>query len=58
MDKSSSWIIRDKRTNTVICETFNPKVVEHLNVEKYEAIPIIEYLGSINGNQPNYWKSL
>lgn len=47
----ASWVIRDKATQSVILETFNPKVVAALNIAKYEAVPIGEYLGSINGRQ-------
>jgi len=49
--KTASWIIRDKLTKEVICETFNPAVVAALNIVKYEAVPILEYLVSINGKQ-------
>ncbi len=47
--KTASWIIRDKFTKEVICETFNPAVVAALNTVKYEAVPVLEYLISING---------
>jgi hypothetical protein len=47
--KTASWVIREKSTGKVICETFNPSVVAALNVDKYEAVPILEYLVSLNG---------
>ena len=47
--KTASWIIRNKLTKEVICETFNPLVIDRLNTVKYEAIPILDYLVSING---------
>jgi hypothetical protein len=47
--KTASWVIREKGTGKVIMETFDPKQVEALNTNKYEAVPIQEYLGSING---------
>lgn len=47
--KTASWIIREKETGKVIAETFLKHVVGALNTKKYEAVPIGEYLGSING---------
>lgn len=47
--KTASWIIRNKETKEVICETFNPAVVAALNIKKYEAVTALEYLTSING---------
>lgn len=46
--KPASWIIREKASKAVIAETFNPALVEALNTEKYEAVPILEYLQSLN----------
>ena len=46
--RNASWIIRNKLTREVIAETFNPKLIERLNTGKYEAVPIIEYLASLN----------
>lgn len=45
---TTSWIIRNKETREVICETWNPLVVARLNKRKYEAVPILEYLGRLN----------
>lgn len=44
-----SWVIREKASGRVLLETFNPRVVEALNSARYEAVPILEYLVSING---------
>lgn len=46
--RTASWVIRNKETGEVIAETFNRKVVEALNTAKYEAVPIGEYLASLN----------
>lgn len=46
--RTASWVIRDRATKAVICETFNPKSVAALNAAKYEAVPILEYLQSLN----------
>lgn len=43
-----SWVIREKATGRVICETFNARMVAALNREKYEAVPIGQYLGELN----------
>lgn len=46
--KSSSWVIRNRTTKEVICETWNYHAVTCLNTQKYEAIPILEYLNELN----------
>jgi hypothetical protein len=43
-----SWVIRNKATGEVLMETFSTKLVAALNTAKYEAIPIREYLASLN----------
>ncbi len=49
LSRTASWVIRDKATKQVVMETFDRKHVEHLNTKKYEAVPIGDYLGEING---------
>ena len=44
----TSWIIRNKATREVICETFELRVAKSINTEKYEAVPIYEYLAEVN----------
>jgi hypothetical protein len=44
----SSWIIREIVSKRVICETFNGAIRNTLNSEKYEMVPITEYLASLN----------
>ena len=44
----ASWIIRNKATGAVMFETFNAKIIRLLNRAKYDAIPIGEYLASLN----------
>ena len=46
--ESASWVIRDKTTARVICETYASKKVAALNTIKYEAVPILEYLQQLN----------
>lgn len=47
MTRTASWIIRHKATGRVICETFSARTVAALS-DHYEAVPIADYLGSIN----------
>lgn len=44
----SSWVIRNKDTKEVIFETFNRETVDALNTQKYEAVPIMQYLQELN----------
>jgi len=46
--KTASWVVREKSTGTVIFETFNQAIVDALNCEKYEAVPILTYLQEVN----------
>jgi hypothetical protein len=48
LSRTASWIIREKETGRVICETFNERAVAALNIVKYEAIPILKYLQDLN----------
>ncbi|MGF6604760.1 hypothetical protein P3T23_009516 [Paraburkholderia sp. GAS448] len=34
-------------------ETFDKRLVERLNTVKYEAVPILDYLGEVNANARN-----
>lgn len=43
-----SWVIREIATQRVICETFDPRKVQHLNRTRYEAVPVREYLAQLN----------
>jgi|DEB0MinimDraft_3_1074331.scaffolds.fasta_scaffold33142_5 hypothetical protein len=46
--ETTSWVVLDKRTGKGLFETWNPKLVAALNTSRYEAIPIIEWLGELN----------
>lgn len=48
LSRTASWVIRDRQSGEVLFETFDQKKVGALNTEKYEAVPIGEYLGSLN----------
>lgn len=45
---TASWVIREIATGAIVCETFNKRLVERLNKAKYEAVPILEHLVSLN----------
>jgi hypothetical protein len=49
LNRTASWVLRDKETKKPVMETFDPALVERLNTDKYEAVPIGQYLGEING---------
>jgi hypothetical protein len=48
---TTSWVICNKQTGESILETFDPNKVQRLNTSKYVAIPIGEYLASLNNKQ-------
>ena len=45
---TASWVICNKATGESIMETFNPDVAAKVNTAKYEAVPILDYLHSLN----------
>ena len=45
---TASWVIVDKATNHAVFETFDESILSKLNTEKYQAIPILAYLQSLN----------
>lgn len=47
---ATSWVIRNKDTKAVVCETFDSRKVAALNTEKYEAVPILDYLCELNAS--------
>ena len=49
----TSWILRNRETREVICETFDRRKVAALNTAKYEAVPIIDYLAEVNERAKN-----
>lgn len=46
--RTASWVIVRKDSGTAIFETFDRRVAEALNRDKYEVIPIGQYLASLN----------
>lgn len=49
MIKSASWVIvSNDAPEKALFETFDPRKVENLNKDKYTAIPIMDWLQSLN----------
>lgn len=46
--RTASWVIREKGTGKVLFETFDKRKVDALNAARYEAVPILEHLASLN----------
>jgi hypothetical protein len=48
MTPISSWVIVNKETYQAVFETFKEKTANSINQSKYKAVPILEYLQTIN----------
>lgn len=48
MRHPASWAIVDKTTGRAVFETFNPRTAAAINPARYSAVPIGEYLASLN----------
>ena len=46
--KPASWIIVNKATRQAVFETFNENTAKAVNGKLYEAVPILQYLQSLN----------
>lgn len=46
---SPSYVIVNINTGKALFETFNKKVADAINTKRYRAVPIGEYLASLNG---------
>jgi hypothetical protein len=47
---TASWVIVNKETQAAVLETFNQSVANTINKKKYRAVPILEYLQTLNDN--------
>jgi hypothetical protein len=45
---TTSWVIIHIATGGVLFETFDKKTADIINTDKYKAVPIREYLSSLN----------
>lgn len=55
LQRDSSWVIKNKETGEIVMETFDRAKVDALNTSKYEAIPILQHLQSVNGKEKPQW---
>lgn len=46
--RNASWVIRNKETGEVIFETFSKKITECIDTRKYEVVPILVHLRSLD----------
>lgn len=46
--RTQSWVVREKDSGKVLFETFDKRKVDALNTKRYEAVPILEHLASLN----------
>lgn len=48
--RDSSWVIVCRETGNPVFETWNRSTVERINLEKYEAVPIMQWLARFNAS--------
>lgn len=46
--KTASWVIVNIATNQAVFETFNENTARAVNARLYKAVPILEWLQSLN----------
>ena len=46
--KSTSWVVKERKTGRVMFETFNRELVKRLNHKRYKAVPIRAHLAEFN----------
>jgi hypothetical protein len=49
---TTSWVIVERATGNAVLETFSKTVVDAVKQDKYKAVPIREYLASLNHAKP------
>ena len=49
---TASWVLVRLADNKAVAETFLPHVAAAINTKKYKAVPIEEYLPSLNAQYP------
>jgi hypothetical protein len=48
LNRTASWVIVNKATNYPVFETFNENTAKAVNERLYKAVPILEWLQSLN----------
>ncbi len=46
--KSASWVIVDSETGQAVMETFSEGMARAVNEPRFRAVPILEWLASLN----------
>ena len=50
LSQTASWVIVRRETGEAVLETFSPRLVERINTQAYEAVPILAYLQTVNAS--------
>lgn len=45
---NASWVVVSKATGQAVLETFEKKTADAINRDKYDVIPVQQYLASLN----------
>lgn len=48
LNRTASWVICERDTGRTVYETYSPELVARINRERYIAVPVLEYLQSLN----------
>lgn len=48
LTRTASWVIVNKETGKPVFETFNQNTAKAINTRLYKAIPILQWLQSLN----------
>lgn len=52
LNRTASWVIVELSTGKPVFETYNETLAtKHLNLNKFKAVPILEWLQSLNKKQ-------
>ena len=46
--KTSSWVIVNRLTGQAVLETFSEELTMNVNLDRYQVVPILEWLQSLN----------
>lgn len=47
----TSHVIVSRATGKPVLETWNRRLLQHVNTEKYEVVPVLEWLVRVNGKE-------
>jgi hypothetical protein len=48
---TASWVVVEIKTNQSVFETYSKQMVNNLNTKKFKAVPVQEWLGSLNNKE-------